>query len=295
MPSNSVVYIPKGSITQIITHLKLNHYKVSDFDKYILLFLGHPQSGWINIGSQALNRAEFLHRLTISKAAVETITLIPGETSIIFLENTAKKLNLNKEKLLSELKRQSPYSEGVFYPETYKIPKGITEDLLIEMLLNYAQNSYKKISTKYLGINNVNDKTWRDIIIAASVIQKEAANNEEMQTVASVIYNRLKIGMKLQMDGTLNYGIYSHTKVTPQRIKEDNTFYNTYKFDGFPKEAVCNVSEYAIRAVIAEKKYIQQNQKGSTDYLYFVRDKSTGKHTFSTNLKDHNNAINMQR
>ncbi|HEB8252373.1 TPA: aminodeoxychorismate lyase, partial [Campylobacter jejuni] len=84
LKSNSVVFIPQGSISQIITYLKQNKYQMSSIDKYILFFLGHPQSGWINIGTKDLNRAEFLHKLTIAKAALQTITLIPGETSVIF-------------------------------------------------------------------------------------------------------------------------------------------------------------------------------------------------------------------
>lgn len=79
-----MVFIPQGSISQIITYLKQNKYQMSNIDKYILFFLGHPQSGWINIGTKDLNRAEFLHKLTIAKAALQTITLIPGETSVIF-------------------------------------------------------------------------------------------------------------------------------------------------------------------------------------------------------------------
>ncbi|TNB56259.1 endolytic transglycosylase MltG [Campylobacter helveticus] len=284
LPSNSVVYIPKGSVGQIIAHLKQNHYKLTSIDKYILFLLGHPQSGWINIGTKPLNRAEFLHKLTISKAALQTLTLIPGETSIVFLEFAAQKLNLDKNKLLAEFKKQASYEEGVFYPETYKIPKGITEDLLIQILLSYAQAHYKKTAEKIFG--EYNPKKWHQYVITASVIQKEAASEEEMPIVASVIYNRLKIGMKLQMDGTLNYGTYSHTKITPQRIREDNSPYNTYKFEGLPKEAVCNVSLAAIRAAIFPQK---------TNYLYFMRDKKTGKHIFTTNLNEHNQVIKQQR
>ncbi|MCR2062467.1 endolytic transglycosylase MltG [Campylobacter helveticus] len=284
LPSNSVVYIPKGSVGQIIAHLKQNHYKLTSIDKYILFLLGHPQSGWINIGTKPLNRAEFLHKLTISKAALQTLTLIPGETSIVFLEFAAQKLNLDKNKLLAEFKKQASYEEGVFYPETYKIPKGITEDLLIRILLSYAQAHYKKTAEKIFG--EYNPKKWHQYVITASVIQKEAASEEEMPVVASVIYNRLKIGMKLQMDGTLNYGTYSHTKITPQRIREDNSPYNTYKFEGLPKEAVCNVSLAAIRAAIFPQK---------TNYLYFMRDKKTGKHIFTTNLNEHNQVIKQQR
>lgn len=284
LKSDSVIFIPKGSITQIISYLKEKKYEMSIIDKYILFFLGHPQSGWINMSTQKLNRIEFLYKLTVAKAALETITLIPGETSVVFLDQVSKKLGLNKEILLSEFQKQAPYLEGVFLPETYEIPKGISESLLIKNLLAISEKSNQTTSKKIFG--QYNPKKWHQYIITASVIQKEAANESEMPIVASVIYNRLKKGMKLQMDGTLNYGIYSHEKVTPQRIRQDKTFYNTYKFEGLPKEAVCNVSLAAIRAAIFPAK---------TDYLYFVRDKNTGVHIFTSNLNDHNKAINLQK
>lgn len=293
--NESVVYIPQGSISKIIADLDKKNYKMSKIDEFALRILGQPQAGWINLDQNPLNRIEFLYKLTTAKAAIQTITLIPGETSLIFLEQLAKELTLDKNKLLAEFNKQSPYIEGTFYPETYHIPRGISEDLLIKYLLRFSEEKYKNIAKRYLGIDNLESRLWRDIIIAASVVQKEAANNDEMQIVASVIYNRLKIGMKLQMDGTLNYGVYSHIKITPERIRNDESSYNTYKFQGLPKEAVCNVSVNAIQAVLAEKRYREKNNKGSTNYLYFMRDKRTGKHIFTTNAKDHNKAVEAQR
>lgn len=282
--SQVVVFIPQGSISKIITNLDNNNYKMSAIDKYTLIFLGQPQQGWINIEKEKLSRADFLYRLTKAKAALESITLIPGETTFVFLNQLASQLNLDPQKLYLEYKKQASFDEGMFYPESYKIPKGINESLLIELLLNHSQNAFKKASLKIFG--EYNEKKWHNFIIIASVIQKEAANNKEMPLVASVIYNRLKKGMKLQMDGTLNYGAYSHSKITPERIREDQSSYNTYKFAGLPKEAVCNVSIEAIRAAIFPAK---------TEYLYFVRDKKTRMHIFTKNLNDHNRAINKQR
>lgn len=282
--SESVVYIPSGSISQIIQNLDNNNYKMSKIDKYILYFLGYPQSGWINIGQTPLNRVEFLHKLTTAKAAEQSIILIPGETTAYFLKQVAKDLNLSEEKLLLEYSKQAKFSEGMLYPETYSIPKGIKEDLLIKLLLAHSFEQSKKAAIKIFG--EYNEKKWHQFVITASVIQKEAANNEEMPIVASVIYNRLKIGMKLQMDGTLNYGLYSHTKITPERIRNDESSYNTYKFAGLPAEAVCNVSLNAIKAAIFPAK---------TEYLYFMRDKKTGLHIFTTNVDDHNKAVAAQR
>ncbi|WP_246059015.1 endolytic transglycosylase MltG [Campylobacter troglodytis] len=282
--SKSVVYIPQGSVSKIIASLGKEGYQVSNIDAFVLRFLGQAQAGWIQIGEENLTRIDFLRKLTTAKAALESITLIPGETTLVFFRQLATQLNLNEDKLLSEYKKRTPYLEGMFYPETYKIPKGINEAFLVELLLSYSKNYSQQASQKIFG--EFNEKKWHQYVITASIIQKEAASNEEMPLVASVIYNRLKIGMKLQMDGTLNYGLFSHTRITPERIRTDESFYNTYKFEGLPREAVCNVSLNAIRAAIFPAK---------TNYLYFMRDKSTGKHIFSSNLNDHNKAVEAQR
>ena len=102
-----------------------------------------------------------------------------------------------------------------------------------------------------------------------------------MPFVSSVIDNRIKKGMRLQMDGTLNYGEYSHQKVTAARIRNDKTPYNTYKNKGLPLYPVCNVSKEAIDAAINPAR---------TDYLYFVRGKN-GEHIYSSYFSTHHKNI----
>ena len=167
--------------------------------------------------------------------------------------------------LAKEFYRLSPYKEAGILAESYNIPTHYDEKRVINYLLNISGKRYKKISVKYTG--HYRPKEWLRILIIASIIQKEAANRKEMPLVASVIYNRLKKKMRLQMDGTLNYGRYSHIPVTPKRIKEDNSTYNTYKHRGLPKHPVCNVSIAAITAAL---------EPAETDYLYFVRNKNGG-------------------
>ena len=286
-----MVFVPQGSVRQIIAKLDNENAKMSKIDLFALRILGSPQAGWIDLGEGRLNRGEFLHKLTTAKAALISVTLIPGETTAVFLRQLATQLNLDESKLWEAYKAQASYDEGLFYPETYKIPRGINEKMLVELLLKFSQNAFKQASQKIFG--EYNEKKWHEWVIIASVIQKEAASVDEMAMVSSVIKNRLKIGMKLQMDGTLNYGLYSHAKITPERIRTDESSYNTYKFSGLPKEAVCNVSLDAIKAAISP---------ANTDYLYFMRDKSTCKddgtacrHIFSTNVNDHNKAVDAQR
>ncbi len=99
--------------------------------------------------------------------------------------------------------------------------------------------------------------------------------------MSSVIYNRLRKRMALQMDGTLNYGKYSHIKITPERIHGDKSRFNTYKYKGLPPYPVCAVSFDAIRAAMKPAK---------TDYLYFMKN-SRGTHDFSTSFTQHRKNI----
>ncbi len=237
--------------------------------------IGSPQSGWIDIGEDMVTRGDFLYKISHAKAALQNITLIPGETTYIFLKQISKKLNLDFEKLEEEFAIQSEQKEGALVPNTYRLPIGISEKELIKIFLYNSQKQMKELSMKLFG--TYNEKKWFHFVSIASVIQKESANIKEMPLVSSVIYNRIKKGMKLQMDGTLNYGKYSHIKITPKRIREDSSIYNTYKNRGVPRIPVCNVSFDAIRAAVFPSK---------TDYLYFMKSKSGG-HDFARNYSTH--------
>jgi len=248
---------------------------VSPLDAFLMRFIGMPQQGWINIAQNSLTHGDFLVRLSTAKAAMRNVTLIPGETSYIFLAQMAKVLDLNHKSLLREFKKQSKFVEGAFVPDTYKLPRGITEKDVVALLLKRSDKRMKAWSQKIFG--TYNEAKWYKYLILASVIQKEAASEAEMPTVGSVIQNRLAKGMKLQMDGALNYGKYSHIKITSQRIKRDKTAYNTYKYKGIPDDPVCNVSLPAIRAAIFPAK---------TKYLYFMKNKQ-GKHDFTRYYSTH--------
>jgi len=267
--------VPQGSIAHIISQLTQKGYALSPIDKYILAMIGQPQSGWVDIGETRLNRIDFLYKLATAKAKMEEVTLIPGETTELFLATLAKDLNLSKNKLDTYYKEFSTYPEAGIYADTYYIPYGISEKHLIYFLLTESEKKYKEISQKVYG--NYSEKKWLEILIVASIIQKEAANTQEMPLVSSVIYNRLKRGMPLQMDGTLNYGKYSHIKVTPERIKSDTSRFNTYKYKGLPPSPIGAVSFDALIAAMKPAK---------TNYLYFMKN-SEGVHDFTDSYKQH--------
>jgi len=274
-----VLYVPQGNISQIITHLKDKKIDLTFIDKYIIRFIGYPQQGWIDIGASKLSHADFLYRLTKSKAALVEVTLIPGETTYFFLNELSSQLNLNRQKLQKYFDKYAPIREGAIIAETYKLPLGITEKKAIKILLYRSRQQMIRWSKKIFG--TFEEKKWLHFVTLASVIQKEAASIEDMAMVSSVIHNRIKKGMRLQMDGTLNYGKYSHTKITAKRIKEDASGYNTYKYGGIPPYPICNVSIDAIKAAIFPAK---------NDFLYFVLGKD-GKHHYTRYYSTHRRNI----
>ena len=252
-----------------------DNYDVSKLDSLLLRLIGSPQSGWINMSTTLNTKADFLYKLTTAKAALQNVTLIPGETTYVFLRQLANNLDLDIKLLELEYSKQTNIKEGAFVPDTYRMPIGITEKNLIHLLLKVSHLKMKTLSIKIFG--TYNEKKWFHYVAIASVIQKESANEEEMPIVSSVIYNRTKKRMKLQMDGTLNYGKYSHLKVTPKRIRMDKSIYNTYIHAGIPKIPICNVSFSAIKAAIFPAK---------TKYLYFMKNKR-GVHDFACNYSTH--------
>ncbi|WOE68881.1 endolytic transglycosylase MltG [Hydrogenimonas thermophila] len=274
-----VLFLPSGSQTAIISYLHKNGIDLNLLDKYLLRFFGYPQQGWIEIGTTRLTKADLLYKITHAKAAIVKVTLVPGETSELFISQLAKKLGLDKRKLFVAYKKYAPYMDGVIWPDTYYIPMGISEEHLMNYLISKSIERHKRLAKKIFGVYN--ETKWFRYVTIASIIQKEAANKDEMPIISAVIYNRLRKHMRLQMDGTLNYGKYSHIKVTKRRIKSDKSHFNTYKYKGLPPTPVGSVSLYALKAAI---------KPANVNYLYFVKGKN-GRHIFTKSYKSHLKAL----
>ncbi len=274
-----VLYLPKGTNERIIAYLRRGGFDVNGLDRRLLRLFGYPQSGWIDMEATRLSKGDFLYRLTHAKAATTTVTLIPGETLTLFFRQLHEKLGLDIAKMQKAYDKAAPYPEGVILPDTYKVPLGIDAYHLVYFLVRDSMARHRRLAMKLLG--RYEPKEWFRYVTIASVIQKEAADEKEMPLVSSVIYNRLKRRMPLQMDGTLNYGRFSHVKVTPERIADDRSRFNTYKFKGLPPWPVGSVSLAALKAAV---------KPAETDYLYFVRGRD-GRHIFTKSYKSHLRAV----
>lgn len=279
MKSEKIIFIPKGSTKAIITYLQDKGYNLSIIDAYFLRIIGSPQSGWIELPNETLSKGEFLYALATSKAAMKSITLIPGETNFFFLRNIANTFQFDINELENLYNKYAPYNDGVILANTYNLPYHATPDFIIQTLIFQSLENHKSLANELLG--HYDEKQWFEIVAKASIIQKEAANIAEMPIVSSVIDNRIAKNMPLQMDGALNYGKYSHIRITPDRIRNDTTEFNTYKNKGIPKTPSGSVSIDAIKAAI---------YPANTKYLYFMRNKN-GTHDFTESYKEHLNNI----
>ncbi len=277
---NATTTVPKGSTGIVIDSLSKQGYDVGMLDGLLIKLAGGLKYGKFELGDASYSRIGFYLALQDAKTMEIEVTLIPGETVEIFLHQIAEKHNLSYEKLKKSYYENTGLPDGVIFADTYTFRHDISEDGMMDYLIETGLKKHKELSQKLTG--KYDEQTWfRKFVVIASIIQKEAVNEGEMPIVASVIYNRLAKGMPLQMDGSLNYGMYSHKKITPERIRTDNTTYNTYKNKGLPDYPICAVSKEALKAAVSP---------AHTDFLYFMRNTS-GVHTFSKSFSQHTEVI----
>lgn len=173
-------------------------------------------------------------------------------------------------------------NNGYLFPDTYLIPKDSDISLIVSLMRN---NFYKKIGSVNLDKNANN---LREVIIKASLLEREVKYPEEEATAASVIENRLRLGMPLQIDATVQYALgYDKNAKTwwkKDLTKEDlqiNSLFNTYKLTGLPPMPVSNPGILSLRAA---------QHPDETDFIYYVSDKLGHLH-FARNLNEHNNNV----
>ncbi|MTD25417.1 cell division protein YceG [Erwinia sorbitola] len=174
--------------------------------------------------------------------------------------------------------------EGWFYPDTYLYTAN-TSDVA---LLKRAHERMKELVDKeWQGkMDNLPYKSKNDMLTMASIIEKETAVSDERSRVASVFINRLRLGMRLQTDPTVIYGMGDAYKGTLTRKDlERPTAYNTYTISGLPPGPIAMPGKASVAAAAHPDK---------TDFLYFVAD-GKGGHTFTTNLASHNKAVQVYR
>lgn len=189
--------------------------------------------------------------------------------------------SMNDEEIMEKLKADKNYPEGLFFPDTYYFARNASD-------FSILKKSYQKMQ-------RVLDEEWQhkaqdlavqdkyQALILASIVEKETAAPQERPLIAGVFTQRLKIGMMLQTDPTVIYGMGDSYRgnITRQALHTP-TPYNTYTIKGLPPTPIAMPGKEAIQAALHPTK---------TDKLYFVAHGHDGTHVFSATLKAHNDAV----
>ena len=166
--------------------------------------------------------------------------------------------------------------EGFLFPETYNVlVTWGAEDLVRMQLAQFDKvwNSERQKKAEKLG------RSAEEIVIIASMIEREAKVADERPLVASVVYNRLAIGQKLQMCSTVQYILGEPKEQLLYKDLEIDSPYNTYKYAGLPVGAICSPGLSCIDAAL---------EPADTDYYYFhTKEDGTGGHVFSKTYEEH--------
>jgi len=272
----SSFYLPSSSPAAIKQSLEENGYELNAFDRIAMMFIKLPNKGWYRVDKSEAGRFSFWRNLHKKQAKSIRIPVYAGETNSEILHRFSREMQLSKAKLKEYHKELTRFQEGNILAGKYILARSSNEEAVVRHLLD---NSYRELDTfarEAFG-SDFNDSQLRETLIIASIIQKESNDIQEMYSISSVIQNRLKKGMRLQMDGTLNYGKYARTIVTPERIKTDKSRYNTYKYKGLVPAPLSSVSMEALRAATFPRK---------SDYLFFVLN-AKGKHVFAETYQKH--------
>lgn len=276
----SVIVQPGTSVTGITNYLYKNRIIKS---KDLFYFSIRLNGGVIKAGEYDIPRGAgvwtIADMITKGKVATTTITIPEGYT----IKQT-KNLLMSAQFLTGKVDcdTESPVchlEEGDIFPDTYRIARGTSRlavlDLARKKMIDVKQSFIKSKFPQPL-------KNWNDVMILASIVQKETPLRREMPIVASVYLNRLNINMRLQACPTVIYALTDSEgdmhgePLLSGHLKIDSP-YNTYTHNGLPPKPIANVGRDAIRAVL---------KPAHTKYLFFVADGRWG-HKFSTNFEEH--------
>lgn len=255
-------------------------------DKYIFILFSkinriYPQ---IKAGEYLFN-GEFsvkqtAEKLSSGKVYLRKVTFPEGLTS------TEIAKILHKENFLSKDEFAAP-AEGSILPETYTYMRGDSPEKIIKQAQKAMQNVLEQAWQE--RDQNLPLQSKEELLILASIVEKETGIGMERAQVASVFVNRLRLGMLLQTDPTVIYALTNgkedlNRPLTRKDLSIDSP-YNTYKYAGLPPTPICNPGKDAIYAAA---------HPSETPYLYFVAS-GNGGHNFATTLSEHNENVRKWR
>jgi UPF0755 protein len=211
--------------------------------------------------SSSMNIPQIVEKLTSGYIEKVKITIPEGYT-----------LKDIEEKLKIKLKGEN--LEGYLFPDTYYLPVGFNSEEVIKIM---KENFEKKI-TPYKNEIEKSGKSLQEIIIMASILEKEARSRGDKEIISGILWKRLKAGIPLQVDSILTYITGKKSKELTADDLEIPSPYNTYKYKGLPPTPICNPGLESILAALYPKE---------SEYWYYFSTPE-GRIIFSKTLLEHN-------
>jgi UPF0755 protein len=167
--------------------------------------------------------------------------------------------------------------EGYLFPDTYQIPRGLGEERILRMMVERFR---QKVGPELLAKGRAQGLTPHQVVILASVVEREAKADSERPKVASVFLNRLKKNMRLESCATVRFAMNKYQGPVLDQDLHFKSRYNTYRHRGMPPGPICSPGLTSLEAAA---------QPAQTDYLFFVV-AGDGAHVFSKTFEEHKKA-----
>ncbi len=263
----------------------LSRFKGTETSFHAGSYLIDPDATSLSVHEILVSGQEILKKVTIPEGwplsrfadALQDEGIVSRES---FLEACAE------PKLMAELGVPADNAEGFLFPDTYLLPVDFPAEKVVAKMVQRFFEVLEEIKPDY---RRLSPRDLREKVTMASIIEREYVVPEEAPLMASVFYNRLEIGMKLQSCATVAYALSEeYGREYPERLTlrdlEVASAYNTYLHEGIPPGPISNAGKTAITAVF---------HPANTDYLFFLlKDQETGSHEFTVNYSDHMTAKN---
>jgi UPF0755 protein len=240
--------------------------------------------------AEPLSTVEVLEKLLAGDTYTFPVTIPEGLTLLETAELLAAKDLAETDEiravfedgaLVEKLDPDAESLEGYLYPTTYRFPRKVPPAEIARTLVSQFERVFdepRRAAASKLGIDA------RQVVTLASVIEKETGLPEERPVIASVFWNRLRIGMPLQSDPTIIYALERSGRFDGNLRRTDlelDSPYNTYRYPGLPPGPIASPGEASIQAVL---------EPAETRFLYFVS-RNDGSHHFSETYSEHVNAV----
>jgi len=294
-----VLHIPAGTGTAGIAHLLRQNRLIRDELAFGVAlrqwgFAGKLRAGYYRL-SPRMSGEEIARTIAEGRIAKAKVTIPEGFTVAQIGEKLEKEGLCTAEEFLEAANpatvSQLGFSlegnslEGYLFPDTYVIEYGTTPaDIVRQIVADWGRQVASGLKWDFKQSNS-GGRTRSEIMTIASMIEREAQIGKDRPLIASVIYNRLRKGMRLQIDATVIYALGAHRpRLTYRDLQVDSPF-NTYRYRGLPPHPICNPGLPSIRAAL---------HPAQTDYLFYVA-RHDGSHVFTRTYEEHRRAIREVR